>query len=175
MELRKVLVGIDGSEASAAAECWAAAAVKDCGGEVIALHVVGSPLVRQATEDVVNGLGMMHTRIMRTLADGDGPRPEEEWCQPLRDAAVTYRTLVARGDPVHELLHTARKEDVDLIVIGHHHDSSVVHRLFRGLSDGLLDHARRPVVVVPYSAREAAVSGSRSRRSTAQADRALSS
>ena len=34
---------------------------------------------------------------------------EEQWCQPLRDADVPYRTLVARGDPVHELLHTARK------------------------------------------------------------------
>ena len=50
MELKKVLVGIDGSAASAAAECWAADAVRDCGGEVVAVHVIGSPLVRQATE-----------------------------------------------------------------------------------------------------------------------------
>jgi nucleotide-binding universal stress UspA family protein len=174
MELRKVLVGIDGSEASAAAECWAAGAVKDCGGEVIALHVVGSPLVRQATEDVVNGLGMTQTRRLPPVAD-PGPRLEEEWCQPLRDAAVTYRTLVAKGDPVHELLHAARKEDVDLIVIGHQHDSSFVHRLFRGLSDDLLDHARRPVVVVPYSARAGAPTGSRWPRSRERADRAPSS
>jgi hypothetical protein len=48
--------------------------------------------------------------------------------------------------------------------IGHQHDSNFVHRLFRGLSDELLDHASRPpVVVVPYSkARaKAAISGSR--------------
>src|SRR5438067_11751225 len=115
MELNRVLVGIDGSAASAAAECWAANAVRD-GGEVIALHVVGSPLVRQATEDVVNGLGMTQTRLLRNVADA-GRRLEEGWCQPLRDAAVSYRTLVAKGDPVHELLHAARKEDVDLIVI----------------------------------------------------------
>ena len=150
MELRKVLVGIDGSPASAAAECWAAEAVRDCGGEVVAVHVIGSPLVRQATEDVVNGLGMTHSRLMRSGAQA-GRLVEEEWCQPLRDANVTYRTIVMKGDPVHALLHTARKEDVDLIVIGHQGDSSFVHRLFRGLSDELLDHARRPVVVVPYS------------------------
>ena len=174
MELKKVLVGIDGTAASAAAECWAASAVKDCGGEVIALHVVGSPLVRQATEDVVNGLGMTNSRMARAVAEMRH-RAEEEWCQPLRDAAVSYRTLVARGDPVTELLHTARKEDVDLIVIGHQHDSSFVHRLFRGLSDDLLDHARRPVVVVPYSARAGAPTGSRSPRSRGRADPALSS
>jgi nucleotide-binding universal stress UspA family protein len=167
MELNRVLVGIDGTPASAAAECWAADAVRDGGGEVIAVHVVGSPLVRQATEDVVNGLGMTRTRLLRDSAE-TGHLVEEEWCRPLRDARVRYRTVVARGDPVSELLHTARKEDVDLIVIGHQHDSSFVHRLFRGLSDDLLDHARRPVVVVPYSAR--AVSGSRWRRSTGRAD-----
>lgn len=167
MELKKILVGIDGTAAAAAAECWAADAVRDCGGEVIALHVVGSPLVRQATEDVVNGLGMSHIRLLRSDAEA-GRLAEEEWCQPLRDAQVTYRVLVARGDPVHELLHCARKEDVDLIAIGHQHDSSFVHRLFRGLSGELLDHALRPVVVVPYSAR--ALSGSRGRRSTGRAD-----
>jgi nucleotide-binding universal stress UspA family protein len=158
MELNRVLVGIDGSAASAAAECWAANAVRESGGEVIALHVVASPLVLQATEDVINGLGMAHTRLIRASAE-TGRLLEEEWCQPLRDAGVRYRTLVARGDPVHELLHTARKEDVDLIVIGHQHDSSFVHRLFRGLSDELLDHARRPVVVVPYSVRAGAGTG----------------
>jgi len=173
MELKKVLVGIDGSAASTAAECWAAEAVREGGGEVIALHVVGSPLVRQATEDVVAGLGM--TRSPRWPARVEDERgPEEDWCQPLRDAAVRYRTMVAKGDPVHELLHCARKEDVDLIVIGHQHDSSFVHKLFKGMSGDLLDHARRPVVVVPYSAR-AALSGSRSQRSTAPAGRAPSS
>ena len=169
MELKKVLVGIDGSAASTAAECWAAEAVREGGGEVIALHVIGSPLVRQATEDVVAGLGMTRGRPRNPVDTG----PEEDWCQPLRDAAVTYRTLVAKGDPVHELLHYARKEDVDLIVIGHQHDSSFVHKLFRGMSGDLLDHARRPVVVVPYSARD--VSGSRWRRSTAPAARVPSS
>src|SRR2546423_1194529 len=117
---------------------------------------------------------MTHTRMVRASPEGKRLL-EEQWCQPLRDADVPYRTLVARGDPVHELLHTARKEDVDLIVIGHQHDSSFAHRLFRGLSDGLVDHARRPVVVVPYSARDGAVSGSRRRRSPGRADPALSS
>ena len=175
MELNKVLVGIDGSPASEAAECWAADAVRDCRGEVVALHVIDSPLVRQAAEDVVNGLGMTnHSAPTRSGAE-TGRLVEEEWCQPLQDAGVTYRTIVAKGDPVHELLHAARREDVDLIVIGHQCDSSFVHRLFKGLSDDLLDHARRPVVVVPCSARADTPTGSRWRRSTGQADPALSS
>jgi len=150
MELKKVLVGIDGSPSSVAAECWAASAVEDCDGEVVALHVIGAPLVQQATEDVVHGLGMAESGLERTQAEA-AHLLEEEWCRPLRDAGVRYRSVVAKGDPVHELLHFARKEDVDVIVIGHQCDSSFVHRLFRGISDNLLDHARRPVVVVPVS------------------------
>jgi nucleotide-binding universal stress UspA family protein len=160
MELKKVLVGIDGSPAATAAECWAADAVRASGGEVVALHVIDSPLLRQATEDVVNGLGMADSGPLRSHAESTRLL-EEEWCQPLRDARVTYRTIVAKGDPVHELLHVARKEDVDLIVIGHHAESSFVHRLFRGLSGDLLDRARRPVVVVPYSKVASEVSASR--------------
>ena len=160
MELKKVLVGIDGSPTSVAAQCWAADAVRDSGGEVVALHVIGAPLVQQATEDVVHGLGMVESGLERAQAES-ARLLEEEWCQPLRDAGVPYRTLVARGDPVHELLHIARKEDVDVIVVGHQAESSFAHRLFRGISDNLLDHARRPVVIVPYSKVASKVSASR--------------
>jgi nucleotide-binding universal stress UspA family protein len=149
VDLNRVLVGIDGSAASAAAAGWAAAAVRASGGEVVALHVVSSALVHQATEDVVNGLGMSASHVNRWTETRHVL--EERWCQPLRDAGVPYRLLVAEDDPVHALLQTARRENVDLIVIGHQADSSFVHRLFRGLSDGLLDHARRPVVVVPHA------------------------
>jgi nucleotide-binding universal stress UspA family protein len=152
VELKRVLVGIDGSAAAANAASWAANAVRDSGGEVVAVHVVGSPLVRQAAEDAVNGLGMTPSRLRR-WEDEARRLLDEEWCQPLRDAKVPYRSVMAQGDAVHALLDTARRENVDLIVVGHRADSSFVHRLFRGLSDELLDHARRPVVVVPYSSR----------------------
>jgi nucleotide-binding universal stress UspA family protein len=158
MEMRKVLVGVDGGAAAAAALRWAAAAVRDSGGEVVAVHASDRVLVRQAADDAVNGLGMAAS--LRLWRERSGRALEEQWCEPLRQAGVRYRTVLVDGDPVHALLQTARKEDVDVIVIGHQGDSSLAHRLFRGLSDGLLDHARRPVVVVPYS-KARTLSGSR--------------
>ena len=62
---------------------------------------------------------------------------------------MTYRTVVSDTDPVRALLQTARREQADLIVIGHQCDSGFVHRLMQGLSDHLIDHAKLPVVVVP--------------------------
>ena len=152
MKLEKVLVGVDGSPASEAALRWAAGAVKDTGGEVVAVHAIGSPLVRQAAEDAANGLGITPARL-RQWEEAMQQSLEEDWCQPLRDLGVRYRAVLAHGEAVHAILQAARREGVDVIAVGHQSDSGFVHRLFRGLSDNLLDHARRPVVVIPAPCR----------------------
>lgn len=117
---------------------------------MLAVYGVGtSPeLVREAFTDAVHGLGL--TPAGETERDELGHLLDEGWCRPLRDAGAAYRAVVSPLDPVHALLDTARREDADAIVIGHQGDTGFLHRLFRGLSDHLVDHARRPVVVVPF-------------------------
>jgi nucleotide-binding universal stress UspA family protein len=145
VELKRVLVGLDGSAAAAGAARWAAEAVRDSGGEVIAVHAAGaSPeLVTEATVSAGYGLGFFSDGGER--AADLSHRLVERWCRPLRDAGVPYRTVISEQDPVHALLDTARQEDVDLIVIGHRGQTGLLQRLFHGLSDQLVDHARRPV------------------------------
>jgi nucleotide-binding universal stress UspA family protein len=149
MELKRVLVGLDGSEAAAAAR-WAAEAVQDCGGEVLAVHAVETfPVVRQAAQSAGRGLGILSSGV--TDREEESSRAlDERWCRPLRDAGVPYRTVLEEADPVQALLDTARREDADLIVVGHQGGTGFLHRLFRELSDQLIDHAERPVVVVPF-------------------------
>jgi nucleotide-binding universal stress UspA family protein len=157
--VKRVVVGIDGSEAAGEAARWAAEAVRDTGGEVIVVHGLGgSPeLMREAAMSAGRGLG---------FAPSGSPPPtedhsiEESWCAPLADAGVPHRTVVSKLDPVQALLGTARDENADLIVIGHRGDTGLLHRLFRGLSDHLLDHAHCPIVVVPYHPEQAKHSGS---------------
>ncbi len=150
MQLKRVVVGLDGSAAAAAAARWAAEAVRDSEGEVLAVHAAGtSPeLVREAFTDAAYGLGLSSSG--RSERDELRRLLDEEWCQPLRAAGVRYRAVVSESDPTHALLDTARREDADAIVIGHHGDTGALHRLFRGVSDHLGDHARRPVIVVPF-------------------------
>ena len=145
MAFNRILVGVNGSAAAAAAVRWAADTVAE-GGEVVAVHATGAALIGQAAVSAATGLGM--------FPDIKGRREEarrvlEGWCAPLQEAGVTYRTVVADTDPVRALLDTARREDADLIVIGHQCDSGLIHRLVQGLSDHLIDHAKQPVVVVP--------------------------
>jgi nucleotide-binding universal stress UspA family protein len=145
MELKRVLVGVDGSAAAEAALRWAAEAVES-GGEVVAVHSTGTALIGQAAASAATGLGMFPHLAGRTE---ETKRALDQWCAPLRDAGVAYRMEVSDADPVKALLQVARREDADLIVIGHRNGSGFVHRLVQGLSDHLIDHAQRPVVVVP--------------------------
>ena len=145
-----MLIGLDGSPAAMAAAGWAAGVARDLGGEVVVVHALGTSqvLLAGALEDAAHGLG-----LFSPVGSTSAVLPEvfdREWCKPFRDAGVAYRIVVVASDAVDALLDTARHEDVDMIVVGHHGNDSFLDRLFRGVSDELLVHARRPVVVVPY-------------------------
>lgn len=149
MELKQVLVGLDESEAAAAAARWAAEAVRGSGGEVVAVYGLDTSVPRLAADSLLSGLGVPPADI-HNWKEEIRHLLEDRWSQPLRDAGVPFRTMVVEGDPVHALLRAARDNDVDLIVVGHEGGTTFLHRLFKRLSDELIDHATRPVVVVPF-------------------------
>jgi nucleotide-binding universal stress UspA family protein len=145
MAFKRILVGVNGSAAAAAALRGAAEALAD-GGEIVAVHASGAALIGQAAASAATGLGMFPNVKGRKE---EARRALDAWCTELEEAGVNYRTVVADTDPVHALLDVAQKEETDLIVIGHQGDSGFLHRLVQGLSDHLIDQARQPVVVVP--------------------------
>lgn len=147
MDVRRVLVGVNGSLAASAALRWAAGAAGE-DGEVVALHATGTTLITQATISAAAGVGMFRDA---ERAMDEARRALDEWCEPLRSAGVAYRTVVSDDKPVEALLDHARREEPDLIVIGHEGSTGFLDRLVQDLSDELLDEARRPVVVVPSS------------------------
>jgi nucleotide-binding universal stress UspA family protein len=149
MELKQVLVGLDESEAAAAAARWAAEAVRGSGGEVVAVYGLDTSVPRVAADSLLSGLGVPPADI-HNWKEEIRHLLEDRWSQPLRDAGVPFRTMVVEGDAVHALLRAARDNDVDLIVVGHEGGTTFLHRLFKRLSDELVDHATRPVVVVPF-------------------------
>lgn len=150
MKFARVVVGVDGGAGGDAASRWAAKAVRETNGEVVAVHGLGTTpeVLGEAALDAVRGLGFSRSGDPGSK-DDVRQVVEELWCRPLREAGVRYRTRVSDLDPVEALLTAARDEDADVIVIGHHGDAGHLNRLFQGLGDQLVDHARRPVVVVP--------------------------
>lgn len=105
MDLERVVIGLDSSAA-------AAAAARDSGGEVLAVHGIGtSPeLLGEAVADASRGLGFVPSEV-EDVAPSDVDTTEavrlvleERWCRPLREAGVAYRTVVSESDPVEALL-----------------------------------------------------------------------
>jgi nucleotide-binding universal stress UspA family protein len=150
MELKKIVVGVDGSPAAASALRWAAETVGD-DGEILAVHGTATALIAQAAASAATGMGAL-PELEGRRAEGqrmlEGP-----WREPVNDTGVTYRAVAVDSDPVDAILEIARREEADAIVVGHQGPTGFLQRLFRGVCEGLIDEARRPVVVIPYDPR----------------------
>jgi nucleotide-binding universal stress UspA family protein len=138
----RIVVGVDGSEDSARALTWAAALVEGSSGEIVAVHALGL-LAHLGGEPIVPSVE--HRDEVVALL-------EQQWCQPLAEAAVPYRCVVIDGDPVTALLRAAGEEDADLIVVGRRGAGGHPGLVLGSTSQQVVSHADRPVAVVPSQA-----------------------
>jgi nucleotide-binding universal stress UspA family protein len=148
--VKRIVVGVDGSEGSARALRWAIGLAAEDGAEVIAVYALGplEDLARGASGAVSAGLGLVgswRNELRRQL--------EEEWCSPLRSAGVPFRIQVARASAASALMAVADREDADLIVVGAHGHGGFEDRVLGGVSYKVSHRAHQPVVIVPPEAR----------------------
>jgi nucleotide-binding universal stress UspA family protein len=69
-----------------------------------------------------------------------------------RQLGVVVRSLVWQGEPGPAILEAADAEDVDLIVVGSHGRGAVGRLLVGSVSEHVIRHAERPVMVVRATA-----------------------
>jgi nucleotide-binding universal stress UspA family protein len=142
MGLKKIVVGVDGSDNSLAAVRWTADLVKDLGPgiETVAVHALG---LLERIDRAKDPVPVEHhqAEIERLL--------NEEWCAPFSDAGVPYRTRLVYGPPVQVLLGTADREGADLVVMGSRGLGRFPERLLGSTSTQVANESHRPVVIVP--------------------------
>ncbi|HLI72662.1 MAG TPA: universal stress protein [Acidimicrobiales bacterium] len=138
---RRVVVGVDGSQASARGVRWAADIASDTGAEVVAVHVLG--LLAHLGPDPDDATPSQSHR------DEVRHRFEEEWCTGLRQAGVAHECRLVEGSPVVALLDTAAQVEADLIVVGRRGAGGFPGLQLGSTSLQLVEHAQVPVVVVP--------------------------
>jgi nucleotide-binding universal stress UspA family protein len=134
--MKRVLVGVDGSEAGAAALGWAGRFARVVGAEVL-LATAFQPDQAEVFPD-----------YYEELRDEAERRLDEEWSEPLEVSGTPHRSLLLAGSP-ETLLKLAEDEDVDLMVVGPRghsrfdrlHVGSVAHHLAR--------YTTRPLAIVP--------------------------
>lgn len=134
----RVVVGIDGSEASRNALRWAVAETRDTGGEVHAVAVWHQPLQFGANA------------LARTPAK-DFEEEARAWVGTAIDesgeSAASVRTHIERGDPSTVLLDHAGR--ADLLVVGNRGRGGLAGAMLGSVALRVAHRARCPVVLVP--------------------------
>ncbi len=138
VRLRTVLVAVDGSEDSARAMTFAARVAVDAGAELVVVNATGWRDTQQSPAGEV-------------LIDLDTRRSwVEEWCTPLRDAGIPYRSEVVRGDPRSALPEFARDVSADLVVVGSRGRGPVTGLVLGSVATSLVERCEVPVTVLPH-------------------------
>lgn len=122
------------------------------------------PASRAATDEAIALAAQLGARLLVTsvvdpgAADGDGRRVDQvragreagaqEIVREARARGTEATFLVWEGDPGEVILNAAAAEDVDLIVVGSRGRGPVGRLLLGSVSDHIVRHADRPVVVV---------------------------
>ena len=155
MDLKRIVVGVDGSACALAAVEWAAMLAGRTGAEVLAVHALG--LLEQLPngervpaeprrDEVVRrrrgrGAQLGGDEVVRQL--------ETTWTAALADAGVTYRSEVRDGEAVSVLLGAADDVDADLLVLGSRGMGGYPELLLGSTSTQVAQQGTRPVVIIP--------------------------
>lgn len=140
----RIVVGVDGSDASQHAVAWCAGVAGSLGADVIAVHAVEEPVypLPSLAYVAVPPLSEESRSEIRALA-------EREWCAPLAAAGVQFRVVLADGPPASVLIKVATEEDADLVVTGRRGRGGFAELLLGSTSHQLAHHLGRPLVIVP--------------------------
>ena len=150
--MKRIVVGVDGSEGAARALGWAIGRAKEESAEIIAVYALGpvEDLARGASTAVSVGLGLPHESTWRNELRRE---LERDWCAPLRAAGVPFRAHVEGASASAGLMAVADREDADLIVLGARGHGSFEDRVLGSVSYKVSHRAHQPVVIVPPDTR----------------------
>jgi len=142
--IKRIAVGVDGSDGSLHALSWAADLAKSLGAQILAVHVVPQSWLVELNAFQLKGDELIAQRRAELVG---------EWTDVLRKDGVNHSTELVRGNPATDLIRLAQDHHADLIVVGgsRHHgprrDSLLGHTSHR-----VANHSTLPVVVVPVPA-----------------------
>jgi len=149
----RVLIASDGSDfaISAARRAMELIAPPD---EALVLTVVPPPAVSAAMPVV--SVGGVATPVKPPALDADASAALDEQARVILERTVealgppmaTAERRIGHGDPATEICRVAEEAEVDLIVVGSKGNDWMTRLMKGSLSEQVLHHAERPVLVV---------------------------
>jgi nucleotide-binding universal stress UspA family protein len=143
--IETIVVGVDGTEGSRRALEWTAQRALERHADVVAVFAMppASEFVMSIPPLPAEAVHDMRVHF------------EHDWCRPLRDAGVPYRSYVVEQSAAHALVRIAEREHADLVVLGAHGHGGFADRLLGSVSYTVSHAAPCPVVIIPAETRAA--------------------
>lgn len=144
IDLHRILVPTDFSKHSHNALAYAAAFAEKFGAELYLLHVVQDmalfipeavSVAPPAVPPIEQMSAAVHAALVRLVHDNDLGR-------------LRVHCEVREGTPFYEIIQYARAADIDLIIMGTHGRSGLVHVLLGSVSERVVRKAPCPVLTV---------------------------
>ena len=143
--IRRIAIGVDGSDSSAAAIKWAIRLAKATGSQAIAVYAIDIPVYFPEPEDLPFVLDDNWRAGMKSEF-------EDKWCKPLKVAGIRYRAVMEDGRAASVIADVAERENADIIVVGRRGRGGVAELLLGSTSHELVLHSKQPVLVVSAKA-----------------------
>lgn len=144
MATRRIVLGVDGSEGSAAAQRWCIEYAPALDAEVIAVHGL-PPVVTYVPPQT----GWFPSKDYDAEVNAAVTAQLQEWCAPLAASGVPFRSFLVDKFPAEALVGMAEEYDAAMIVVGRRGSGGFKELVLGSVPHRLAHHAPRPVVVVP--------------------------
>jgi len=143
--IKRIVVGLDGSQAAQAALGWTVDLASSVGADVVAVHAIEPvPAVEYAfAYNAVMPLSLDDAWRAEIKGEFEG-----KWCGELEESGLAYRSILADGRAADALTEVADRCDADLVVVGRRGRGSVAELLLGSVSHELSHRCRRPVVLI---------------------------
>jgi len=139
MELKKILVPVDGSESSMRAAAYAAELAKAMNSEILLIHchksfpvVLGEPYFQKAVDKIIKKSDALL----------------EPYRKMLQDSGVAFADKILEGPAAGAICEVAKIEKIDLIIMGSRGRSDLEGLLLGSCTHRVLSMALCPVLVV---------------------------
>ena len=165
--MKRILVPIDFSDVTAPVINLARHLAKALDAEIHLIHVkeltpaafaagmLESGLTGMPEIAAVSGVPVREFDSMpQTIPESDSQKLQlMQWQKEIAQAGIKGTMHQPSGAVAEEILNQAEAINADLIVMGRHGHGAMYHLLMGSVTEGVLQHATRPVLLVPGSKR----------------------
>jgi nucleotide-binding universal stress UspA family protein len=143
--IRRIVVGLDGSDHALAALDWAMALARPLGAEIVAVYAIPPPTY------IGYGYEMVPPPLDPEWRSEVTREFEREWCHALRESGLPHRMIVEDGRPASVIAEVADRVDADLVVVGRRGRGGIAELLLGSVSHELSHHCGRPVLLISHA------------------------